>query len=38
MIWFAIGVVAGKLITGSWLAAMAIGFACSVFLGDDDKD
>lgn len=38
MIWFVIGLVAGKLITGSWLAAVFIGVACSVFLGDDDKD
>lgn len=38
MIPFAIGLVLGKWLTGSWLLAVVLGVACSIFLGDDDKD
>lgn len=38
MILFAAGLILGKWLTGSWLLAVILGVACSMFIGDDDKD
>ena len=38
MIWFVIGLVGGKFVTGSWIAAIVCGIVCSVFLGDPDPE
>lgn len=38
MMWFVIGLLLGKWITGSWIWAVAIGIGCSMFLGNDDPD
>lgn len=38
MIWFIVGLVGGKFITGSWIAGVVVGLLCSVFLGTDDPE
>lgn len=38
MILFLVGLALGKWLSGSWIIGIAVGAACSIFLGDDDPE